>query len=123
MFSSYPAELPEMAANGWPALVFNFKAADRSGKPIALESAGAKGWKLAQAYDGRIVLSYDVDFSIFAAKSWPSPLESAYEDATHIVVSARSRSTSTFPARGVRSCRGHGARPREPATSSGPPRT
>jgi predicted metalloprotease with PDZ domain len=95
MFSSYPAELPEMAANGWPALVFNFKAADRSGKPIALESAGAKGWKLAQAYDGRIVLSYDVDFSIFAAKSWPSPLESAYEDATHIVVSARALFVTT----------------------------
>ena len=41
MDSSYPAELPEMAAKGWPALISNLKAQDSAGKPIELTSAGA----------------------------------------------------------------------------------
>ena len=89
MAESYPAELPEMAAKGWPALLTNLKAFDLAGKPIELESAGAKGWKLPQSYEGRVTLSYDVDFSLFAAKNWSSPLESAFADAKHVVVSGR----------------------------------
>jgi predicted metalloprotease with PDZ domain len=89
MASSYPAELPEMAAKGWPALVSNLKVLDPSGRPVELTSAGAAGWKLPREYDGRVTLSYDVDFSLFAAKNWSSPLESAFANAKHVVVSGR----------------------------------
>ncbi len=89
MDPSYPAELPEMAARGWPALISGFKAFDHSGKPIELASADKRGWKLSRSYEGRVTLSYDVDFSLFAAKGWSSPLESAFADARHISVSGR----------------------------------
>jgi len=89
MAASYPAELPQMAGKGWPALISSLKAFDAAGTPIALESAGAKGWTLSQPHEGRIALSYDVDFSIFAEKNWSSPLESAFADAKHVVVSGR----------------------------------
>jgi len=89
MAGSYPAELPEMAAKGWPALISNLKAVDPAGKPIELTSAAAAGWKLPRSYEGRVTLSYDVDFSLFAAKNWSSPLESAFADAKHVVVSGR----------------------------------
>jgi predicted metalloprotease with PDZ domain len=89
MDSSYPAELPEMAAKGWPALISNLKVVDAAGTPIELASAGRAGWKLSRPREGRIRLSYDVDFSLFAAKGWSSPLESAFADDEHISISGR----------------------------------
>jgi len=89
MDPSYPAELPEMSARGWPALVSGLKASDSSGKPIEAASPDKRGWRVSQPHEGRVTLSYDVDFSLFAAKGWSSPLESAFVDATHISVSGR----------------------------------
>ena len=89
MDPTYPAELPELAGRGWPALMSGLKAFDSSGKPIGLLSADKRGWELSQSYEGRVTLSYDVDFSLFAAKGWSSPLESAFADARHISVSGR----------------------------------
>ena len=86
---SYPAELPEMAARGWPALISGFKAFDRSGKSLELASPDKRGWKLPRSCEGRVTLAYDVDFGLFAAKGWSSPLESAFVDAEHISVSGR----------------------------------
>ncbi len=89
MARTYPAELPEMAARGWPALISGFKAFDRSGKSLQLASPDKRGWKLRLSCEGRVTLAYDVDFSLFAAKGWSSPLESAFVDAEHISVSGR----------------------------------
>ena len=89
MDSSYPAELPEMAVKGWAALISNLKAFDPSGTPIKLGDAGKVGWRLPGSFHGRIRLTYDVDFSLFAAKNWSSPLESAFVDDRHIVISGR----------------------------------
>jgi predicted metalloprotease with PDZ domain len=95
MDPSYPAELPEMAAKGWPALVSKLEAVDLSGKTIALASPDTHGWNLPESYEGRVTLSYDVDFSLFAAKDWSSPLESAFADAKHISVSGRALFVTT----------------------------
>ena len=89
MDRTYPAELPEMAARGWPALISGMKAFDSSGEPIALAGPDKRGWNLPRSYDGRVTLRYDVDFSLFAARGWSSPLESAFADARHISVSGR----------------------------------
>jgi predicted metalloprotease with PDZ domain len=89
MARSYPAELPEMAANGWPALISNLKVLDPSGEVIPFARAGKRGWELQRSYEGRVSLSYDVDFSLFASHGWSSPLESAIVDDKHIVVSGR----------------------------------
>lgn len=98
MDASYPAELPEMAAKGWPALISNLEALDASGRPIELKSVGAAGWKLPQSHDGRVTVSYDVDFGPFAAKNWSSPLESAFADDKHVVVSGRGLFVTTAQA-------------------------
>ncbi len=89
MDPTYPAELPEMAARGWPALISGLKAFDPAGKPIELANVDKRGWSLSRFYEGRVTLSYKVDFSLFEARGWSSPLESAFADARHISVSGR----------------------------------
>jgi predicted metalloprotease with PDZ domain len=89
MTDSYPAELPQMAAGGWPTLISGLGASDANGRPVELVPFKDKGWRLAHALSGRIRLSYLVDYTIFAKSGWPSPLESAVADNEHVAVCAR----------------------------------
>lgn len=90
MEQTYPADLPEMAANGWTALISNLYVTDESNKKIEVISSGKKGWELIDSIQSFIDLSYDVDYSIFAASDWSSSLESAFADDTHAIVIGRS---------------------------------
>ena len=90
MDNTYPAELPEMAAKGWLAIISNLRVQDAAGKTIATTAARAKGWLLPDPSRSTLHLSYDVDYSIFAAGGWPSPLESAFVDETDAIVAGRS---------------------------------
>lgn len=90
MDDSYPAELPEMAAKGWPALISNLSVRDAAGKEITVTPAGDKGWQFAGAMKTTLKLSYSVDFSIFAASGWSSALESAFVDENNAIVIGRS---------------------------------
>lgn len=89
MTDSYPAELPEMAAGGWPTLVSALTATDSAGSRLTLTPVKDQGWRLAQPVTGRVRLSYVVDFAIFAKAKWPSPLESAVADGDTAAVCAR----------------------------------
>ena len=95
MDNTYPAELPQMAANGWPSLISNLTATDGNGKKVELTPAGSKGWQLAAAMRSRLHLSYDVDYSLFASSNWSSPLESAFVDDEDAIAAGRSMFITT----------------------------
>ncbi len=80
MDKTYAAELAEMAAKGWPALVSNLTVRDTLSKTIELTAVGKQGWNLSKTIQGRLEISYDVDYSLFAVNGWSSPLESAFAD-------------------------------------------
>ena len=87
MGDSYPAELPEMARQGWPALVSGFSAHDSAGPlPVALER---NRWRLSRPAQGVVRLAYQVDLGLFARAGWSSPLESAVVDDGVLAVSGR----------------------------------
>ena len=88
MASTYPAELPAMASKGWPALIGDLTVTDAIGRPVPTTPQGAAGWRLDRPLD-RANLRYRVDFSVFQAAGWSSPLESAVTDAEHIAVACR----------------------------------
>ena len=88
MASSYPAELPAMAAGGWPALIRNLVAIDDAGRRLDAIRQGSAGWTLARSAN-RVRLRYMVDFSFFEQAGWSSPRESALVDREHAVVSCR----------------------------------
>jgi predicted metalloprotease with PDZ domain len=90
MDDTYPAELPDMAAKGWPALISNLAASDSEGKKIELSPAGDKGWQLSSPIRTRLHLSYDIDYSLFASNGWSSPMESAFVDEDDVIVAGRS---------------------------------
>lgn len=89
MSDTYPAELPDMAGKGWPALVRDLAASDGAGRSIPLSPDGSAGWKLARPASGRVRLRYAIDFAIFEQAGWSSPLESAVTDAEHAVSCCR----------------------------------
>lgn len=90
MDDTYPAELPEMAAKGWPALISNLSASDARGNKLNVSTATTHGWELSSALRTRLHLSYDVNFEPFASKGWTSPLESAFVDAENAIAAGRS---------------------------------
>lgn len=75
MFESYPAELPQMAAKGWPALIRDLAVRDATGATIAA-AAIDNGWRLDGSPLGPVTLDYVVDLGVFAEAGWSSPLES-----------------------------------------------
>lgn len=79
MLDSYPAELPQMAAKGWPALIFDLAVRDAAGAAIAAAPI-ANGWRLERRPVGPATLDYVVDLGVFAAAGWSSPLESVIAD-------------------------------------------
>lgn len=89
MADTYPAELPAMAAGGWPSLVSALEVRDATGRMLDAEPSGAKGWRLKRAIDGRVRLRYLVDFAVFEAAGWSSPRESAIVDEQCVAVCAR----------------------------------
>ena len=90
MDNTYPADLPEMAAKGWPALISHLSVRDAAGKKIEVASAGTRGWQLSDSLQTRLLLSYEVDYSLFAASGWSSSLESAFVDDSHAIIVGRS---------------------------------
>lgn len=95
MDNTYPAELPQMAANGWPSLISNLNATDAKGKKVELTPAGTKGWQLASPMRALLHLSYEVDYSLFASNNWSSPLESAFVDDDDAIAAGRSMFITT----------------------------
>jgi predicted metalloprotease with PDZ domain len=85
----YPAELPEMEAKGWPALISHVEVRDADGAPVGVVAARKNGWTLGRRVSGRVHVDYVVDFALFAAAHWPSPLESAFADDEHVAVAGR----------------------------------
>jgi predicted metalloprotease with PDZ domain len=90
MDQTYPADLPDMATKGWPALISNLKVRDTAGKEIAVTTAGGKGWQLSDSMQSRLKLSYVVDYALFAASGWSSPLESVFADDNDAIIVGRS---------------------------------
>lgn len=87
MGRSYPAELPEMARQGWPALVADLAAEDAAGAlPLTPER---NGWNLGRPAQGPVRLGYVADFGLFESAGWSSPLESAAADGEALSVSGR----------------------------------
>lgn len=87
MGESWPAELPEMARQGWPALVSSLAARDAAGPlPLSLQR---NHWRLERPAVGRVRLSYGVDWGLFERAGWSSPLESAVSDGGTLSVHAR----------------------------------
>ena len=89
MSDTYPAELPEMAGKGWPALVRDLAVSDGAGPPISISRDGSAGWTLARPVTGRVRLRYGIDFAVFEQAGWSSPLESAVTDAEHALACCR----------------------------------
>jgi predicted metalloprotease with PDZ domain len=87
---THPADLPEMAAKGWPVLISNLSVCDTAGKRIDVTAIGPNGWQLTDSMQSRLKLNYDIDYSLFAASRWSSALESAFADEDHALVVGRS---------------------------------
>lgn len=90
MEATRPGNVPEVGAQGWPALVRNLRVSDERGRPIAATRSGRTGWELQQQYAGRLSVEYEVDFSALAASGWPAPREAAFADSRHLVLVGRS---------------------------------
>jgi predicted metalloprotease with PDZ domain len=90
METTRPADIPELDALGWPALISNLRASDAAGRPLAVTGAGKAGWKLAQPHTGRLTVMYEVDSSPLAARGWPAPREAVFADPRNIVMVGRS---------------------------------
>ena len=89
MSDTYPAELPQMAASGWPALIKKLAVTNGQGQPVGTIDQGSNGWRLARPVRGQVRVRYIVDLGIFEAAGWSSPLESAIVDLEHAVICCR----------------------------------
>jgi len=90
MDTTRPGDIPELDAQGWPALVRNLRVSDERGRPVPVTPAGEAGWRLDPARTGRLSLRYEVDYSALASRGWPAPRESAFADANDFVIAGRS---------------------------------
>jgi predicted metalloprotease with PDZ domain len=90
MGTSRPADVPELATAGWPALVANLRVSDAAGENLEVKSAGPAGWLLAKPHSGRLAIEYEVDYQPLSKRGWPAPREAAFADADHLVVLGRS---------------------------------
>ena len=74
METTRPGDIPELDAQGWPALVKNLRVADERGRPVGVTLlADQAGWRLDRELAGRLVARYEVDYSALAARGWPAP--------------------------------------------------
>jgi predicted metalloprotease with PDZ domain len=90
MAQSWPADVPELADAGWPALVEQLELEDDEGRAVAFESAGPKGWTLERPVHGFLNVSYQIDYGSLMARGWPASREAAYADADHRIMVGRS---------------------------------
>lgn len=90
MDTTRPGDIPELDAQGWPALVKNLRVSDEQGKPVGATPAGASGWQLEREVTGRVAVRYEVDYSALAARGWLAPREAVFVDADHRVIVGRS---------------------------------
>ena len=88
--NTYPAERPEMAANGWRALISSLMVFDAKGTRITVTPKGTSGWNLPATFRSPLRLSYEIDYSLLAVGGWSSPLESAFTDDDNAIVAGRS---------------------------------
>ena len=87
MDTTRPGDIPELDAQGWPALVKNLRVSDERGRPVGVTLLADKsGWRLDRELAGRLVARYEVDYSALAARKWPAPRESAFADADNLVI-------------------------------------
>ncbi len=90
MADSRPADVPELADAGWPALVQHLRVTDSGGAAVGVTSTGPTGWTLARSVTGPLTLEYEVDYAPLAARGWPAPREAAFADADHLMMIGRS---------------------------------
>lgn len=90
MDTTRPGDIPELDAQGWPALVGKLRVSDEHGRAVPLTPTGPSGWRLDRARTGRLALRYEVNYSILASRNWPAPRESAFADAENLVIAGRS---------------------------------
>jgi len=101
MDDTYPAELPEMASGGWPSLITNLMILDSAGKELPFSAIGTRGWQLTDSVCSRLKITYEVDYSLFEAHGWSSPLESAFADDSTIAIAGRSAFITTSSTDGM----------------------
>jgi len=90
MDTTRPAGIPVLDASGWPGLVSNLRVTNTADRRLGTMATGAAGWQLAEAYEGRLRVTYELDYSALAARGWPAPRETGLEDAEHLVLPCRS---------------------------------
>lgn len=101
MDTTRPGDIPELDAQGWPALVRDLRISDERGRAVAATPAGPSGWKLDRPRTGWLSVRYEVDYSALASRGWPAPRESAFADAENLVIAGRSLFITT-PGEGER---------------------
>jgi predicted metalloprotease with PDZ domain len=90
MESSWPGDVPEVADKGWPALVYDLRVTDETGRLLETVTNGPGGWQLKEPYKGTLDLTYEVDYAGPSAANWPAPRETAFRDAENFVMAGRS---------------------------------
>jgi len=90
MTRTRPGDVPEILKEGWPALVRNLHVSDANGRAVATTRNGPAGWRLSQPLQGRVRVTYDVDYTLLEKLDWPARREAAFSDPAHIVVIGRS---------------------------------
>lgn len=83
MSDNWSLDVPGVSEGGWPALVHDIHAWDKSGVETKLVATGEKGWKCPSPA-GIEKIAYDVDFGVLASSRWPAPREAAFADADNI---------------------------------------
>jgi predicted metalloprotease with PDZ domain len=90
MATSWPGDIPDLGAQGWPFLIAGLQVLDSGGRSLEVTRAGPAGWQLAHPYTGRVRARYEVDYAALAAKDWPAPRESGFADSGHVALIGRS---------------------------------
>ena len=85
MYTSRPGGIAELDARGWTALVRRLEVRDASGSIVPVQGVGAKGWRLRAARSGRLMIQYEVDYSLLAERDWPAQREAAIANDQHFV--------------------------------------
>lgn len=86
---SRPGGIPELDADGWPAVFTKLRAVAADGRAIATTPVGTDGWRLAERPHGAVTLHYELDLSAFEKLGWPAPRESAFARDGAIVLAGR----------------------------------
>jgi predicted metalloprotease with PDZ domain len=95
MSTTRPGGIAQLDEEGWPAIVADLRATDAEGIPIGTTAVDDEGWHLARVPTGRVVLHYEVDYSVLSVLGWPAPRESAFADDGNVLLAGRSLFVTT----------------------------